>query len=180
MLQLRSHGITKNSNDFIEKASGPWSYEQQILGFNYRITDIQCALGISQLNRLQEMIKTRNSLYNSYKEMLKDLPVKLLEIPQDVKSSHHLAIIRLKNKNIKFHKFLFNFMRKSNIGVQLHYSPVHLNPYYKEQGFKKGDFPEAESYGKNAISLPLFPEITESELYRIVETLKDGIKLYND
>ena len=131
MMLIRSHGITKNINEFTDTPAGPWSYEQQMLGFNFRITDIQCALGLSQLNRLNQIIKSRTKIQTLYKEVLLDLPVKLLSIPKGVKSSFHLAIVRLENTNINFHKYIFEYMRQNKIGVQLHYSPVHLQPYYK-------------------------------------------------
>ena len=179
MMLIRSHGITKNINEFTDTPAGPWSYEQQMLGFNFRITDIQCALGLSQLNRLNQIIESRTKIQTLYKEVLLDLPVKLLSIPKGVKSSFHLAVVRLENTNINFHKYIFEYMRQHKIGVQLHYSPVHLQPYYKKLGFKTGCFPNAENYGHNAISLPLFPELKEKEIERVVHTIRKGINSYN-
>ena len=176
ILLLRSHGIEKDENLFQHKPNGPWSYEQQILGFNYRLTDIQAALGINQLKRLDKIIKKRNDMLNLYSRLLKDVPVALLEIPKNVKSSVHLAIIRLSDANPKTHKYVFEKMREKNIGIQLHYSPIHLQPYYKKLGFNHGDFPEAEKYGLNAFSIPIFTKLEKKEQYRIVNTLKNIIK----
>ena len=157
MQELRSHGITKNSRKFLKKKSGPWYYEQQSLGYNYRISDIHSALGLSQLNRLEEIVSERNKILNGYRKQLKNLPVDLLEIPENVQSSVHLAIIRLRNKDPEYHLHVFKYLKDNGIGVQLHYLPVHLHPYYLKFGFKEGDFPNSEEYSKNAFSLPLFP-----------------------
>ena len=173
MYMLRSHGITKDEKYFQLSKPGPWGYEQQVLGFNYRMTDIQAALGLSQLLRLEEFVDERNSLYYRYKELLSDLPVKLLEIPSDVRSSLHLGVIRLNNISPELHRSVFNNLRASGIGVQLHYAPVHLQPYYQEYGFKKGNFPEAEAYATNAISLPLFPGLTLNNQMRVVKVLQE-------
>ena len=169
---LRSHGITKEESRFEEQPAGPWSYEQQMLGYNYRMTDIQAALGLSQLKKLREIINTRNNIFNEYTILLKDLPVELLKIPSNCESALHLAVIRLKGKTKKEHLTIFEGLRKKNIGVQLHYSPVHLQPYYKKLGFAKGDFPEAENYGESAISIPIFPGLKKAEQVRVVEILK--------
>ncbi len=173
---LRSHGITKEPADFLCEKSEPWTYEQHVLGFNYRITDIQTALGLSQIKRLTSIVNRRNQLLDTYTRLLKKSSADLLEIPIDVKSSVHLAIIRLHNKSPEHHRRVFSFLRSEKIGVQLHYIPVHLQPYYKGIGFKEGDFPLAESYSKNAISLPLYPELTNLQMQRVVETLDEAIK----
>ena len=170
---LRSHGIEKNPNLFELTPKGPWSYEQQILGFNYRLTDIQAALGINQLKRLDKIIVKRNKILNLYNNLLKDLPVNLLKVPDNVKSSVHLVIIRLFDSSPKVHKYVFEKMRKNNIGIQLHYSPIHLQPYYRKLGFNPGDFPEAEKYGLNSFSIPVFTKLKEKDQCRIVNTLKN-------
>ena len=172
MIRLRSHGITKNKEDFIEEAEGPWTYEQQDLGYNYRMNDIQAALGISQLKRLDQFVSKRNYLFERYFKLFKKQPITMLEIPSNCYSSVHLAVIRFKNTEKKFHKHIFEQMHLNNIGVQLHYQPVHLQPYFKELGFKKGDFPNSELYGQNAMSIPLFPDLTNDEQERVVEVLK--------
>ena len=176
MKDLRSHGITKNSTKFIKKEPEPWYYEQQNLGFNYRLSDIHCALGISQLNRLEKIVMERNKLLIRYQELLKDLPIDLLKIPENVQSSVHLAIIRLRNKAPEFHLRIFKYLRNNGIGVQLHYLPVHLHPYYQRFGFKVGDYPLAEEYSKNAFSLPLFPGLSHEIQDFVIDQLRKSLK----
>ena len=171
MTDLRSHGITKDDKRFEFPAPGPWSYEQQKLGFNYRMTDLQAALGLSQLQRLDEIVAERQRLFSVYEKLLVDLPLHLLSIPSEVSSSLHLAVIRLLNPDARHHRSVFEGLRTLGIGVQLHYSPVHLQPYYQRLGFQVGDFPVAESYGSNAISLPLYPGLQEADQMRVVRAL---------
>ena len=171
MAELRSHGIVREVERFAQPAAGPWVYEQQQLGYNYRITDIQAALGLSQLQRLDEIVAERNRQLQHYRELLADLPVQLLEVPEDVLSSVHLAVIRLQQASAQKHRQVFEGLRADGIGVQLHYSPVHLQPYYRRQGFRMGDFTEAEAYATNAISLPLYPGLQEAGQQRVAQTL---------
>jgi len=173
MNDLRSHGITKDLDRFEYLPRGPWTYEQQNLGYNYRLTDLQAALGKSQLERLNNIIIERNRLLEIYQCLLAPLPVRLLDIPQSVVSSVHLAVIRLHNTSPQHHLSVFNGLRKAGIGVQLHYTPVHLQPYYRRLGFSEGDFPEAESYACNAITLPLYPGLNEKQQKRIVKVLQE-------
>ena len=173
MQDLRSHCIIKDRNRFKENIPGQWRYEMQGLGFNYRMNEIQAALGLSQLKRLEKIVYRRNIIHKKYKEFLKNLPLKLIEVPDNVYSSFHLAVIQLDDKQI--HQKVFAGMRKNGIGVQLHYSPVHLQPFYKEFGFKKGDFPKAEEYASRSFSLPLYPELTNYNLREIVQILKELI-----
>lgn len=172
---LRSHGITKEKEKFKLPIAGLWSYEQQLLGFNFRMTDIQASLVISQLKRLKENVKRRNLILESYKKFMADLKIDFLQIPKDNYSACHLAIIKLSNCSEEFHKKFFQNMRLRGIGVQLHYSPVHLQPYYRKYGFKEGDFPIAEKYAKSALSIPLFPNLKEVEQMRVIETIKTEI-----
>ncbi len=171
MADLRSHGITKEEARFERPAPGPWTYEQQELGFNYRLTDLQAALGLSQLERLEGIVAERQRLLEVYRQRLAALPVSLLEIPPTVRSALHLAVIRLDNNDPEHHRRVFEGLRAAGIGVQLHYSPVHLQPYYRRLGFAEGDFPEAEAYARNAISLPLYPGLQEPEQKRVVQVL---------
>ena len=171
MAELRSHGIVREAERFERPAAGPWVYEQQQLGFNYRITDIQAALGLSQLQRLDEIVAERNLQLQRYRELLAGLPVQLLEVPQGVLSSVHLAVIRLERASAQEHRQVFERLRASGIGVQLHYSPVHLQPYYRAMGFAEGQFPEAEAYASSATSLPLFPGLGADELKRVSSIL---------
>jgi UDP-4-amino-4,6-dideoxy-N-acetyl-beta-L-altrosamine transaminase len=163
MSELRSHGIVHDHERFEQTAAGPWMYEQQQLGFNYRLTDMQAALGLCQLQRLDEIVAERNRQLHRYGELLADLPVHLLTVPDDVLSSVHLAVIRLEQSTAEKHKQLFEGLRAAGIGVQLHYSPVHLQPYYRDLGFGEGYFPEAEAYARSAMSLPLHPGIRRED-----------------
>ena len=169
--QLRSHGITKDPAFFEYESAGPWCYEQQQLGFNYRLTDVQAALGTSQLQRLPHIVQERNRLYQRYAELLQDLPLQLLEIPAECRSALHLAVIRLPGDDAVRHRRVFEGLREAGIGVQLHYTPVHLQPYYRRLGFGPGDFPVAEAYARSAISLPLYPGLTEVEQDQVVQAL---------
>ena len=176
MAELRSHGIVREVERFEKPAAGPWVYEQQQLGFNYRITDIHAALGLSQLQRLDEIVAERNRQLQNYQVLLADLPLQLLNVPVDVLSSVHLAVIRLLNPTRDQHRQVFEGLRAAGIGVQLHYSPVHLHPYYRALGFAEGQFLEAEAYGRSAISLPLFPGLHEGDQQRVVYTLESLLK----
>ncbi len=171
MQELRSHGITKDEKRFERPAPGPWYYEQQDLGFNYRITDIQASLGLSQLERLDKIVNERNKQFNYYRELLSELPVRMLTVPKEVLSSVHLAVICLEDKNAKLHRRIFEGFRASGIGVQLHYSPVHLQPYYRNLGFQEGNYPEAEAYAASAISIPLYTGLQKSDQQRVVYSL---------
>jgi UDP-4-amino-4,6-dideoxy-N-acetyl-beta-L-altrosamine transaminase len=173
MEDLRSHGITREEARFERPAPGPWSYEQQDLGFNYRLTDLQAALGLSQLKRLEVIVAERHRLLEFYRQKLASLAVSLLEIPPNVRSALHLAVIRLHETDPQHHRRVFEGLRAAGIGVQLHYTPVHLQPYYRRLGYSEGDFPEAEAYARNAISLPLYPGLHEQDQQRVVEVLAD-------
>ena len=169
---LRSHGIVKNKEKFLFTAKGEWSYEQQFLGFNYRMSDIHAALGISQLKRLSEIISIRNEKLNTYFNLLSQLPLKIYKPPKEILSTVHLAVIKLDNKDPLFHKSIFSQLRKKGIGVQVHYAPIHLNPFYRKKGFNEGDFPNAEEHSTNSLSIPLFTTLTESDQMRVARTLE--------
>ena len=171
MADMLSHGIIKDSQRFERPAPGPWSYEQQNLGFNYRLTELQAALGLSQLKRLDSIVEERQRLLDYYQLILAHLPIRMLEIPQDVISALHLAVIRLENPSPQHHRRIFEGLRSAGIGVQLHYTPVHLQPYYRRFGFQEGDYPEAEAYASNAISLPIYPGLEQNDQQRVVNTL---------
>lgn len=175
---LRSHGITRDSELMTHEPDGSWYYQQVMLGFNYRMTEMQAALGVSQIERLQSITDRRHEIAKRYNEKLANLSV---TVPFQIEESYsglHLYVIRLKLDDIKAtHLEVFNALREANIGVNLHYIPVHLQPYYQKHfGFKIGDFPEAEQYYKEAISLPLYPDLTEEQQDYIVKTLKDILK----
>ena len=164
---LSSHGIEKDHNKFLNPYEGSWNYEQQDLGFNYRLTDIQAALGLSQLKRLSKIVKQRNLKLNYYREILKSLPLNILEIPKENYSSVHLAVIRLKTISKSYYIRVFEGLKSNNIGVQLHYKPIYKNPYFKKFNFNKNLFPGAEEYEASAISIPLFPNLTQEEQMKV-------------
>ena len=172
---LRSHGIVKDNTRFNEKPNGPWVYEQQDLGYNYRMTDIHAALGLSQLKRLDDFVEKRNRVLKSYNKLAEDLPIYFLEIPPNIRSSVHLAVMRFKRPNKELHLRVFNYLRKNNFGVQIHYIPIHLQPYYRKLGFKKGDYPNAELYASDAISLPIFPNIDEKIPKKVIKLINKVI-----
>ena len=176
MKLLRSHGITKDKDEFREKVSGPWHYEQQLLGFNYRMNDIEAALGISQANRIKEIVEERNKIRKYYIHRLSKCDLEILEVPANTISSVHLVVARLKNKSPDEHRKIFETLRNAGIGVQLHYSPVHLQPYYRDLGFKKGQYKNAEEYGETAISLPVYPGLKDLELSYICEKICEAVK----
>jgi UDP-4-amino-4,6-dideoxy-N-acetyl-beta-L-altrosamine transaminase len=177
MGSLRTHGITRDPGRMVREPAGPWYYEQQKLGFNYRMTDLQAALGLSQLNRLDGYVERRNELAKHYDELLSDLPVQCPTVIDEVRSSWHLYPVRLRLDRIgKAHCQVFEAMRDAAIGVNLHYMPVHLQPYYRKLGFCKGMFPEAESYGADAISLPMFPGLEEADIKRVDHALRDALE----
>lgn len=175
MRLLRSHGVTRDPQ-LMNKNSGPWYYEQLELGFNYRLTDIQAALGISQLNRLGEYIEKRNLLASNYRELLKHLPVSYQKVEACNLSSYHLFIIRVNSKvGANSRASVFDALRKANIGVNVHYIPIHTQPYYKEFKYLEQSFKNAEEYYDEAISLPLFPDLTHEQQAYIVDHLKSAL-----
>lgn len=172
MLLLRSHGITRDPNKMHGEFQGPWYYEQIELGYNYRMTDLQAALGISQLKRLDEFVVRRQYLANRYHGLLQNLPIVLPKCDKNSYSSWHLYSIRLQlDKISKDRRQIFSELRDSGIGVNLHYIPVHTQPYYKGLGFKDGDFPQAEAYAREAITLPLYSKMSNEEQDRVVDRL---------
>ena len=170
---LRTHGITRDIN-LMSKEDGPWYYEQIDLGYNYRMTEIQGALGLSQMNRLDEYIERRHDIANFYNESLSELPLQIPKQFKDSFSSFHLYVIRLNLSMIESsHKDIFESLRKDNILVNLHYMPVYLHPYYKNNlGFKSGHCPEAEKYYSEAISIPMFPSLSNEDQLVVVNALK--------
>ena len=177
LTRLRSHGITRNP-DLMEGVShGPWYYQQIELGFNYRMTDFQAALGLSQLKRMDEFVVRRHQLVGRYNRALLDLPLDLPYQHPDTYSAFHLYVVRLQlNRIKKTHRQIFQELRARNILVNLHYIPVHIQPYYQRLGFRHGDFPEAEKYYENAISLPMFPGLSEKNQDYVIDTLRDILR----
>lgn len=170
---LRSHGITREPALMTQPMDGPWYYQQVALGYNYRMTDMQAALGVSQINRLTHYVKRRHEIADYYNSLLADLPLNLPWQHPDGYSAYHLYVIRLQLENIgASHLEVFEALRARDIMVNLHYIPVHTQPYYQKMGFRNGDFPEAERYYREAISIPMHPTLTHAELDEIVGTLK--------
>lgn len=177
MKRLRAHGITREPERMQNVPSGPWCYEQLELGYNYRMTDIQAALGRSQLKRLTEFVRRRNEIASRYDELLGNMPVKRPKLIKDTHSSWHLYPIRLLLGQIKKSHFqVFEALHKAGIGVNLHYMPVHLHPYYRALGFEEGMFPVAETYSQDAISLPIYPALTVEQQKVVVEALSKSLK----
>jgi UDP-4-amino-4,6-dideoxy-N-acetyl-beta-L-altrosamine transaminase len=176
MALLRSHGITRDDTLMTQDPHGPWYYEQVGLGFNYRMTDIQAALGISQMQRLDAFISKRRELVARYNEQLQELSLKLPMQIVNATSAWHLYVIRLDLQKLsKSHCQIFSALRDAGIGVNLHYIPVHLQPYYQKLGFCLGDFPEAEKYYMEVISLPMFPALTVDQQDYVITALKDNL-----
>jgi dTDP-4-amino-4,6-dideoxygalactose transaminase len=176
LLRLRSHGITRDPAQMPTPPDGPWYYAQTELGFNYRITDIQAALGASQLQRLPEFIRRRRELAARYDGLLKGLPLTLPRQSGEGKSAWHLYVVRVDGARArKGRAEVFADLRRAGIGVNVHYIPVHTQPYYRGLGFRAGDFPEAEKYYAEAISLPMFSSLTESDQDRVVAALRSSL-----
>jgi UDP-4-amino-4,6-dideoxy-N-acetyl-beta-L-altrosamine transaminase len=172
--RLRSHGIEREA--FELESPGPWYYEQQELGFNYRLTDLQAALGLSQLQRLAAFVDRRRALMERYRAAVAAWPVAFLEEPADCRSAYHLAVLRLASATPVQHRALFEALRARRIGVQLHYWPIHLQPHYRRLGFQPGAFPEAEAYATSCFSLPLFPALTDAEQDRVLQALGESLQ----
>jgi dTDP-4-amino-4,6-dideoxygalactose transaminase len=167
---FRSHGITKEN--FINKNHGEWYYEMQFLGYNYRMTDIQAALGISQLKKLNKFIEKRRTIVKSYDKAFKNNPYFDIPVEKDYAySSYHLYPIRLKDKYKNKRKNIFSEMRKSGLGVQVHYIPVYLQPYYQNMGFKKEICPVGEDFYQREISIPLYFSIGKEEIAYVIKTI---------
>lgn len=170
---FRSHGITRDPDSMSHAPDGPWYYQQIELGFNYRMTDIQAALGNSQMDRLDSYVSRRQEIANRYHRMLAGMPVNAQKQHSDAYSAYHLYVIRLELEKIKqTHREIFESMRALGIGVNLHYIPVHTHPYYQKIGFEQRDFPNAKNYYAEAISLPIYPGLSDSEQKKVIDSLK--------
>lgn len=186
MAMLRTHGITRNPDAFQDTEAatreaapshsrlGAWHYEQHMLGFNYRMTDIHAALGVSQLKRIEKYVRRRNDLARRYNAELQDLPLELPSVEPENTSAFHLYVIRIQpNATTNQHRRVFDALRQRDIGVNVHYAPVHLQPYYQNLGFSPGQFPEAEAFGRSAITLPIFATLTDRQQDKIVRAVKE-------
>lgn len=172
MVSFRRHGITRDENKMTQESEGGWYYQQIELGFNYRMTELQAALGLNQLKRLDEFVERRHLLQQRYEELLQELPLIRPFQSESCYSSLHLYPVKIELDKIKnTHKQVFSELRENEIGVNVHYIPVHTQPYYQNLGFQQGDFPLAEEYYSKAISLPLFYDMTFEQQDQVVKTL---------
>ena len=175
MQLLRSHGITRDANLMTHEPDGGWYYQQIDLGFNYRLTELQGALGVSQMNYLDYFVTRRHQLAKRYDELLKDLPIMLPYRNPANYSGFHLYPIKLTADSGKKRKQVFDSLRAQNIGVNVHYIPVHTQPYYAKLGFRQGDFPHAECYYAQAISLPLYYDLSEASQAQVVNAIYQAL-----
>jgi dTDP-4-amino-4,6-dideoxygalactose transaminase len=175
MQLLRTHGITRDAGDMVQAPDGPWYYEQIALGFNYRMTDVQAALGVSQMGRVDEFAGARNRIAARYDSLLAGLPVVTPWQHPDALSARHLYVVRLKLAEIRrSHREVFEAMRSAGIGVNLHYIPVYRQPYYAQRGATGDGCPEAERYYTEALTLPLYPGLGEAQQDRVVRALRES------
>jgi perosamine synthetase len=177
LLLLRTHGITRDKDKFVgkENSTMPWYYEMQEMGFNYRITDIQCALGISQMNKLDGFVGRRREIAAAYDEAFRDVEeiVKPTQLA-GYKSSYHLYPILLKTLD---RDAFFGVLRESKLGVNVHYIPVHRHPYYRSRfNYREGDFPAAEDFYRRCISLPIYPRISDAEVEYVIQTVRNAVR----
>jgi dTDP-4-amino-4,6-dideoxygalactose transaminase len=170
---LRSHGVTRNEALMHGPSEGGWYYEQVALGFNHRMTDIQAALGTSQLTRLDQYLRRRHALGDLYDARLQGLPLTIPARLPGRYSAFHLYVVQLDDPVLR--RPVFEALRQANIGANVHYIPIHLQPFYRARGFEPGDFPKAEAYYARAITLPLHPQMTDGDVDRVVECLAEAL-----
>ena len=177
LARLRSHGITRNPDEMTHEADGAWYYQQIELGYNYRMTELQAALGVSQMTRLDEFVARRHALAERYDALLADLPLTLPHRNPNNRSALHLYPVQVQPESGKTRRQIFDYLRAHGIGANVHYIPVHTQPYYRQRfGFAHGDFPAAEAYYARAISLPLYFSLSEDEQDSVVATLKQAFQ----
>tara|TARA_B100000242_G_scaffold291202_1_gene264073 strand:+ start:4997 stop:6154 length:1158 start_codon:yes stop_codon:yes gene_type:complete len=171
---FRSHCITRSPDKFSNPERGGWYYEQLGLGYNYRMSDIQAALGFSQFQQLEFFLQERERVRARYDQYLSQLPLTLPKVAKGTRSSWHIYVVNFQGRNAKeLRAYAFKEMRSRGIGVNVHYIPIHLQPYYADFGFKRGDYPSAEKYYDSAITIPIFPSLSEREQNHVIRTLKE-------
>ena len=177
LLLFRSHGITRDENLMTHEVDGPWYYQQLELGFNYRMTDLQAALGYSQMKRVDEFVARRRELAARYERLLANLPVRTPQVLEGAVPSWHIYVVRVDFSQLRISKQeIFDRMKANGIVLNLHYIPVHMQPYYQKFCFADGDFPSSESYYREALTLPLYYDLTDDSQGRIVESLRDVLE----
>ena len=179
LVMFRSHGITRESTKLMNEKEGDWYYEMQELGYNYRITDIQCALGLSQLRRIDSFVRRRREIATRYAEAFESIPgLTLPQEPADVRSSYHLYVLQLPIERLRGgRRTVFDALFARKIGVNVHYIPVHLQPFYQQRyGYRPGDFPSAESYYRRAISIPIYPRMTDEDVKYVTSSVIDVLQ----
>lgn len=179
MMIFRTHGITRD-NELLEGNHGPWYYEQQFLGYNYRLTDLQSALGTSQMNKVDDFIDRRRGIVKKYNEAFKDLKEIIKPFEAEFSNSGwHIYVIKIKSELLRVtRKEIFEALQSENIGVNVHYIPVYLHPYYRDLGYKKGICPNAEELYENMITLPLFPSMTNEDVKDVITAVNKVINHY--
>lgn len=175
LADARSHGITRDADRMSQPPDGPWYYEQVSLGYNYRMTEMQAALGLSQLGELDRFVDARHRLAARYDERLRGLPITLPWHDPTGRSALHLYVIEVEEAARLDRRALFDHMRAEGIGVNVHYIPIHLQPHYAARGFKSGDFPAAEAYYRGAISLPLYADLSDADQDRVIAVLTKAL-----
>ena len=176
MALLRTHGVTRDEAEMEGASHGPWYYEQVALGFNYRMTDMQAALGASQIGRLKQFVDARRAISAHYDTAFANEPFAVQQQIAEARSSYHLYIIRLHDVSGGRRRTVFDALRARGIGVNLHYIPVYLQPYYRRLGFAPGHCPAAEDYYAGAISIPLYPGLSEAERDQVVKAVKEAVR----
>lgn len=173
----RSHGITRDPALMTKAPDGPWYYQQITLGYNYRMTELQAALGLSQMARLDDYVARRHEIAGRYDALLADLPLVTPARPDYAYSALHLYVIRVPARaGAPSHRAVFEALRAGGVGVNLHYIPVHSQPFYEERGHRPGDYPEAERYYAEAISLPMFPIMSDADIETVVSAVREAVR----
>ena len=172
LILFRQHGITKDKTKFVNPSDGPWYHEMQLLGYNYRLTDIQAALGISQLKKIDKFVTKRREIVSLYERLLKDSPYFDLPVEEEYAySSWHLYPVKLKDAFIPYRRVIFEELRKNNVFLQVHYIPVYWQPYYQKLGYKKGICPNTEKFYQKEISFPIYYSLTDKEIHYFIDIL---------